>query len=731
MTTTILGTLDNNCRLEVDWNSPYTVTHGTKTLTVTASAYFYSSVAVTDNNNSSAWTGFFGNGSETNPMQTTGGTGRRLLSTHTKTVTLTGSGQTAQLSFSLMNIEYVSDGQLDIVTTQAIPARPAPPAPSGLAVSYNAGTNQAALTWTTNNPSPATDENIVIQRADGTGAFTTAVSLGASTTSWTDTAMAANKRYRYRVASAHPYATSAYSTQSGYTYTAPTAPTIGTPVKNADGSITVPFTDRSAWEDRFEVWDSPDGTTWTLMSDTIGPDSTDWTHLTPNQAVTHRYRLRAVTPSDLASAYSATSAIVQLQAAPAKPTNLTPSGVPTDVTAAVAYAWRHNPVDSTPQSAYELRWVDAVGAQLSTTGKVTSTTQGTSRTYGTNGTTIRYQVRTWGAHADASPWSDVVSFPAYTKPVVTINSPANAATITGSEVAATWTTYDAASRTPSGATVVLYDATRTTVLRTFAVAGDTATQTITGLADATGYQVGVVASINGQNSAEVFAAFTVAYAVPPTPVLTATWDAGKAVLAVTNPAGTPDVVSVEYYADGVHIGSSGPNGGMVDQIPDLAGVTYTARAVSALPSSAESVAVPLVLPASGLGIHLNAGAGWSDHAALWAGAPSVDDSYDVDVDLDTYAGDVKPSATFGQSESRQIGLSGLVWYSEPAASREAWRAVLSARTAVCYRDPVRKLFGAIRGIGFKETNTAWGAVSLTFVETGLDEADLSALDLLE
>ena len=57
----------------------------------------------------------------------------------------------------------------------------------------------------------------------------------------------------------------------------------------------------------------------------------------------------------LYSAYSAYSNTVQLLSAPNPPTGLTPNGPVRPVDEPVLFQWTHNPVDSSSQTAYELR----------------------------------------------------------------------------------------------------------------------------------------------------------------------------------------------------------------------------------------------------------------------------------------------------------------------------------------------------------------------------------------
>ena len=238
--------------------------------------------------------------------------------------------------------------------------------------------------------------------------------LGGQPTSWSDTSLQPNKRYDYRHTARNTSGFSSYAYAPNPIYTTPAAPTQVAATKQADGSIKVTATNNAPWVSAFEFSDSPDGSNWSVLTDAASTPT--YTHTSPNQSVTHRYRVRAKTPDGKWSAYSTVSNVVQLQAPPNPPTwaNLEAAY---DATAQITTGWTHNPVDTTNQTAYEAQCRTSTdnGATWSawtSTGEITSTTQ--SRTWAASSfpqnALVELQVRTWGAHATASGWSASTSF---------------------------------------------------------------------------------------------------------------------------------------------------------------------------------------------------------------------------------------------------------------------------------------------------------------------------------
>ena len=108
-----------------------------------------------------------------------------------------------------------------------------------------------------------------------------------------------------------------------------------------------------------EFQDNPNGDGWVNVG-TVSGDG-EFTHFDVDPAKTHQYRIRTSVPlqgasgTRLVSAWSTPSNIVQLLAPPLAPTLLGPQGA-VDRDEPVLFRWRHNPVDTTDQTEFELEW---------------------------------------------------------------------------------------------------------------------------------------------------------------------------------------------------------------------------------------------------------------------------------------------------------------------------------------------------------------------------------------
>jgi hypothetical protein len=252
--------------------------------------------------------------------------------------------------------------------------------------------------------------------------------------SFTDQTTQANRKYDYRVAGLNSRGQSGWS-NTFTVYTTPAAPT-ALAAEKVGFNIAVTATGLPPYATAYDVYDN--GTL-------VGADVTSfpWTHVTPDTGVTHTYTVKSKRDS-LVSAFSGASNTVQLLAAPNAPANLSPNGstVPSDV--ATVMSWLHNPVDTTAQTAYELRFkFDDDITWYTNTGTTAS-----SLNFGTWGVGhLEWQVRTKGQHPDWSPWSAVATVEAITRPGVAVVAPVGAVGI--SYAVAEWTFTQLESRPQS------------------------------------------------------------------------------------------------------------------------------------------------------------------------------------------------------------------------------------------------------------------------------------------
>ncbi|WP_153006635.1 hypothetical protein [Leucobacter sp. G161] len=248
----------------------------------------------------------------------------------------------------------------------------------------------------------------MVQRSTNGGAWTQVARPSGNAANWTDTTTRAGNKYDYRVAGVGGGGQSGWS-NTATVYTSPNTPT-GPSASREGSNIVVDVSGKPAYATGYNV---RDGATQVASNVQL-----PWTHVNPAPANTHTYTVQAVRGS-LASGWSAASNTVQLLAAPQAPTNLAPNGAVVSSEGQTRLSWRHNPTDSSPQTAAEYRR-RVKGTSSWTTG--TSTTASNVALTLAAGE-IEWQVRTKGQHPDWSPWSAVAVFTVIDKPGVAITDP--------------------------------------------------------------------------------------------------------------------------------------------------------------------------------------------------------------------------------------------------------------------------------------------------------------------
>jgi len=585
--------------------------------------YYNSSLAVSDSVNDLDVTGDWPNLTNHSTAISIGsGGGSQLI--YDNTVYFTKDNSSKSFAASLTGIEFW--GASNVISTNGSVSIPPglPAAPTGVTATRVSDT-QHTVSWTRNATTTAPYSSQRVQRSTDGGSWATVLDVSTYYTttgshSWSDMTTSADHSYRYRVI-ANNSTGSATSAESATVYTTPAAP--GTPSAVKSGAnIVLSFSNTARHDVGIKVYASQDGGAFALLATVATANLTGYTHTAPSSSVTWAYKVATYNGS-LISAQSAASNTVQLLAAPNAPTNLGPTTV-RDATENVTLTWQHNPVDTTGQAAFQVQHRAAGAGTWTTETAVTSATSSWVLTGGTyaNPTTVEWQVRTKGAHADYSPWSATASLPSSARPTGTISSPADASVVATSELTVSWAYYDAESKAQVAWQVDLLDNLGAVVESLPGVgAGTTATLEATLSDGFAGSARLVVQDADGMWSLGDTNAFTVAYAVPPTPVVVATWDPDTATvglaITVTDPPTAPEVaathVNVYRSLDGgafVLIAEAVPlNTSVTDYSPTVAGTNdYYAVAVSALPSTAQSATVTVTTPEAG------------DRASLWLSA---------------------------------------------------------------------------------------------------------------
>lgn len=419
-----------------------------------------------------------------------------------------------------------------------------PSAPTGLTVS---GTGSSrTLTWTNTAPTdPAKPyTGISVRRRVNGGAWAVIANPGVVTT-FTNTGLGENVQVEYQVAGRNSAGTGPWSVASAPSWTTPRTPTIGTAGKNSAGAIVVSATNQAPYATLLRFQDSPDGVAWadvgTLAMTGLGVKT--WPHSSPNPSITHRYRVRAERGA-LVSGWSGTTNIVALQAKPNPPTILGPVAA-ADPADDILLSYRHNPVDTTPQTQREIQYETSTDGGMTWSGWTSFGQESTdiqSRTVagGTWGVCmLRWQVRTRGAHVDWSDWSAASTVVLTSRPVAGILDPG--VTENTSIIAGRVSYFDPEGLAQSGTRMTVRIPGGMDLETVQAFGSDPLPPFNMRFADASVYEfTATTTNAAGLTSDPVTVSTTITYLPPEVPEAVLTWDQTRAELtfATTNSAGS-------------------------------------------------------------------------------------------------------------------------------------------------------------------------------------------------
>lgn len=611
----------------------------------------------------------------------------------------------------------------------------APGTPTGVTATRVSDT-QINLGWSQSSASNGQPQNNDLSRSVNGGAWEDNFVVISATTAATVTA-AANQKITYRVRGWNPQAGhSAWSAPSAPVYTTPAAPSGVVAAKNASLDIVVSFTKNVAYsEHEHEVNHgvvSGGVTTWDSSPlATLASGVTTYTHTAPNPAQVHVYRVRAKAGS-LLSGY-ATSGSVQLLAAPNAP-SLPALPAFADKAAALVLTWTHNPVDSTPQSAYEVEYSTNGGTSWTSTGKVTSTTASRSFAGGTwaADVTVTFRVRTWGQAttggsdgAGGSPWSSTGATTFKTRPVASIVSPADASVVDRSTVtvALGFTQAEGASFVDATITLLL-GATPVETVTTTTLAGTLLT---TRVADGGTYTVTAqVRDSHGLVSNTVTATFTVAYLDPVAAVVSIQYLPASGFAQIGLVIDPPTAGE----AEAVLVSITRSIGGVVEQVlgaypvaaemtildttPTIVGEnTYVVTTISA--DGSELDVTEVLVTAEPQRAYLSKGPGLTD-VVVFGGDLRVEATPVVDSALVAAAGRSRPIGLYSATGSLVVSGTSTI-AAGFGSTPEQIEALLLRPGRACYRDPSgRRIFGLLEGKVSRQ-NSRRGELSFTISET--------------
>lgn len=447
------GSSKNGCSVGVFFDDALEISgDGSQARVKGARLRFKSAVTVTESSNSWEW----GGGVLTDGSQGTesfSGSGERTIRSLTgQWQTLEyGATKTAGYNATASGINYAG-GTLTVSGSVTYPARAFdPPSVPGAVAGKRVSDTQQQVSWALAPTTAAPITSVIVERQQGSESAPaiSVATLAGSTTSWADKSTVGNSRYRYRAKTRNTAGDSAWSAWSAWVATTPSIPS-GLTTAKAGTTITVGWTNTASYRTGTPIEHSTDNGSSYTPETTAAAASVSYADTGLDVGLTHRYRLRhAITGVPLAAGGTTIlvsawvqSVNVQLSAPPNPPLVTVPPVLDLAITDLVI-AVTHQSVDSTAQTAAEVRY-RPVGDPTWTTQNLTTETSYTIPA-GTlpNGVTYEVQARTKGEHPDFSAWSPSALMIGSSTPSVTVTSPADGATLTTSTTTYTWTFYDA------------------------------------------------------------------------------------------------------------------------------------------------------------------------------------------------------------------------------------------------------------------------------------------------
>ena len=562
------------------------------------------------------------------------------------------------------------------------------------------------------NGAPVT--NTIRQRVNG-GAWSNVATISPATSA--SVGSATNQKLEYAVKGTNAAGDSAWSATSAAVYTTPAAPSAVTATKDSAQDITVAWTPNVAFTEHQHVVEvsTDGGSSWSSLA-TVSAGTSSYKHVGPNPALIHRYRVRARNTStgNLTSAWVQSNS-VQLLAAPAAPT-VTALPDFADKAATFRFAWTHNPIDTTPQTKFQVRYSLNGGSSWTTGSKTTSANQflDFAGSTWTADQTVTFQVRTKGSYdsgsdgdASYSPWSDSETVTFKTKPVATITTPADSSTWEQAELDVALGFSQAESASFVQATIQLFEGA--TLLETRVSTTLASTVLETQVDDGGSYMLSVtVLDSNGLTSAAVESDFTVDYTLPVAAGVELTYNAESGVMqiAVTIAAAGMDeaeavAVSISRVIDGareslftaypVEVGEIT----FLDTTPTIHGLNeYRVRTISADGATADTE--DTLATDEGVMAFLSTGDGFGNIVSFGADL-TVNATPARSSALVPTAGRAKAIALFGTNTSLRVGGSAEIIPDMGSTPAEIEQFLLDAGVT-CYRDPTgRRVFGRVSG----------------------------------
>lgn len=188
------------------------------------------------------------------------------------------------------------------------------------------------LSWTAGS---ATVTSYSIQRAVGSGAFTTLATVGRSVLAYTDSAIQGGATYSYRIVANGNNVPSAASATLRFV-AALRAPGAPSATRGSDG-VALKWTDANSTDVSYRIQRSLDGSTFTQVGTVAGSVGKSFLDTTAEATRQYWYRVQAY----IGTASSAVSAATRVAAAPVTPPAPTPTPTPTPTPGSVSVTTRY------------------------------------------------------------------------------------------------------------------------------------------------------------------------------------------------------------------------------------------------------------------------------------------------------------------------------------------------------------------------------------------------------
>jgi hypothetical protein len=611
-----------------------------------------------------------------------------------------------------------------------------PGVPDSVVLAYSSDT-QVNLSWNDTSESNGQPTTNQIETSVNGGAFGQVASISAAES--LVLSAAANRKIVARVRATNSAGSSAYSASSGAVYTTPAAPSGVGAAKDSSLDINVSWTPNVGFSEHQHVVEhgtvSGGVTTWDASPlATVASGTTSYKHVDPDPADVHVYRVSAKNTDTAGRQSSAVlSNQVQLLAAPNAPTL---PDLPSHVDKAADFdlTWTHNPVDTTPQTAYEVEYSTNGGSSWTSTGKITSSIS--ERTFAAStyaaDVALTVRVRTWGEATSggsdgtgASPWSNPDTVVFKSRPVAEIISPEHTGEYVLAELTVELGFEQAESASFVSATIEVYSGA--TLLEQRASTTLTATVMETRVENGETYSVKVtVRDSNGLISDQVTSTFDVAYTEPVAAAVTVVYlsDSGMGQIGLTIPS--PGAGEVEAVAVTIRRSINGVRETVVEDYPASSSLTildttptvygenvYTVRTISA--DGATTEVEEILTTAEEEWAFMSAGPGF-DQVIRFGGELKPQSSPSVDSRLVKTAGRSRPIGLYADTGDLVVSGTGEV-VTDLGSSAEDIEAFLLIPGKKCYRDPTgRRMFGRITGQVSRDTY--WlGSFTYTIAET--------------